>query len=215
METGVTLFSTAKNTTVKDLNFICFGSPRCGTSMVAGAMCGLGINMGDDLPVNVEDPMFNPHVTDMSRSDFLRQIKSTIQNRRNSGAVWGWKFPRAVSYLPAIKDDLPNPRLVIVYRDPVPAVIRAGRGRKQSADFDDISYKSIDECIRTYRRNIELAREWRCPTFLVSYERASQMPETFLQELSEFCGLKMPEDTSSIIDFMKPGSYKNPLDIKI
>src|SRR5690606_33230111 len=111
MKTGVTLFSTPENATVKDMNFICFGSPRCGTSMVAGAMVGLGVHMGDDLPVNVEDPLFNPHSSKLSGPDFIGQVKSAIKDRVKTGDVWGWKFPRAVSYLADIKDELPNPRL--------------------------------------------------------------------------------------------------------
>ncbi len=215
MKTSVTLYSTPENTVEKDLNLICMGSPRGGTSMVAGALLGLGVDMGPDLPVNVEDPSFNIDGKRQNRPKFMSDMKAAIQQRVERGTLWGWKYPQAVEYLDIIRDLLPNPRLVIVYRDPVPATIRAGQGRQGQSNFDETCYREIDKSIRLYRLNLELARKWNCPTLLVSYERASQQPEVLLEELATFCGLSMPTDISRIVSFMTPGKYKDPNGLRV
>ncbi|MCA2008852.1 sulfotransferase [Tritonibacter mobilis] len=215
MKTSVTLYSTPENMVQKDLNLICMGSPRGGTSMIAGALLGLGVDMGIDLPVNVEDPSFNIDGKRQNLANFMSDMKAAIQRRVERGALWGWKYPQAVEYLDDIRDLLPNPRLVIVYRDPVPATIRAGKGRQDLHDFDESCYREMDKSIRLYRLNLELARKWKCPTMLVSYERASQRPVELLEELAAFCGIKMPADISKIVSFMTPGEYKNPNELRI
>lgn len=215
MKTSVTLYSKTENMVEKDLNLICMGSPRGGTSMIAGAMLGLGIDMGTDLPVNVEDPPFNIDGKRQNRKEFMEELKQTVHNRVTRGTLWGWKYPQAVEYLEDIRHLLPNPRLVIVYRDPVPATIRAGKGRVGQENFNDVCYREMDKSIRLYRMNLELARKWQRPTLLVSYERASQQPEDFLEELAAFCGVQMPTDISRIVDFMTPGEYKDPNKLRI
>ncbi|TMV83322.1 sulfotransferase [Thioclava sp. BHET1] len=213
MKTSIPLFCASEDVTQEKLSFVCFGSPRGGTSMVAGAMIGLGIDMGKELPVNVEDPIFNLDGKRNDRKKFLAEIRKEISRKGALNAVWGWKYPQAVEYLSEVRDELPNPRFVIVYRDPVPATIRAARGMEFGSRFDDVCYREMDKSIRLYRMNLELARKWQCPTLLVSYERASAMPEEFLRELSTFCGLALPDDIEHIVEFMRPGEYKNPNDL--
>jgi len=55
------------------------------------------------------------------------------------------------------------------------------------------------------------ASAFKAPTLLVSYEKASQNPEVFLKELSNFTKISLPKDTSKLLEFMTPGSYKPPI----
>jgi hypothetical protein len=178
--------------------------------MVAGALIALGIDLGSELPVNIEDPFFNIDGKRNKRAQFIETMKRTIQDRLSTKRVWGWKYPQAVEYLEEIKSDIPNPYFVIVYRDPVPATIRECRGKTGSGQIDAVAYREMDKSIRLARLNLDIARKWKCPTLLVSYERASLNPEEFLQELSDFSGMPVPADTSKILEFMKPGEYKSP-----
>ena len=65
----------------------CLGSPRGGTSMVAGAMVGLGVPTGSDLPVNIEDPDFNPDQHDGDLQSFVRGLPGVIAARNAEHAL--------------------------------------------------------------------------------------------------------------------------------
>lgn len=190
-------------------SYICLGSPRCGTSMVAGAMACLGIDMGSNLPVNIEDPTFNPDGKRSQYDDFISDAVKEIEIKQNNGGVWGWKYPQAVEYLPRLKEHLTNPHLVIVYRDPIPAVIRATRPASDAEERNQAIEREMRKSLTLFRKNFELAMEWKVPTLLVSYERSSLNPERLLNEMSEFFQLPLPKNIDPILEFMTPGSYKN------
>jgi len=178
--------------------------------MVAGAMVGFGISLGENLPVNIEDPAFNLDGKRGDRPKFIAQIKEEIHKRQAIGKVWGWKYPQAAEYLQSVREDLVAPGLVIVFRDPVPAAIRAteGIGAQRQIDIDGI--REMEKCVTLFDMNLKLAKLWQVPTLLVSYERASQNPLKFIEEFSIFSGMSMPASIDKIISFMRPGEYKNP-----
>lgn len=184
---------------------VCLGTARGGTSMVAGAMVGLGVPMGTNLPVNIEDPAFNPDQHDVTLESFVRGLPPVITERNSEYVLWGWKFPRAAAYLRDIAGQLRNLHLVVVMRDPIPASLRALKG-----DIAAIPILVVQDQARMQARNMRLVEDLNCPTLLVSYERASNRPRVFLDELAAFLNLDVPADPSAIIEFMKPGSYKSP-----
>lgn len=174
--------------------------------MVAGALHGLGISMGDNLPENIEDPDFNADQKE-SLSDFIEHMKATINLRNRKSPVWGWKFPRAAIYLKKLHPFIRNPHYVVIHRDPVPGAIRQAR-----SGVDEI--QAIEARLRASLANTQLVRSLCAPTIFVSYEKASAHPEIFLAELSKFTDTPLPSDLFPLLDFMKPGSYKNPLTLR-
>ncbi|MFN7003517.1 MAG: sulfotransferase [Roseinatronobacter sp.] len=185
---------------------VCFGTPRGGTSMVAGAIAGLGIFMGPDLPSNVEDPMFNPDVDKgLSFDAFKARLPQVIDERNAAHQVWGWKYPRAARYLEDALPKLRNPHLVLVYRDPVPATIRS------KPENDRETYRELRRRLRMEMDNLLLAQKTKCPALMVSYERACTNPEGFIAQLADFLQVTPPEDLGPLLAFMEPGSYKQPV----
>ena len=185
---------------------ICLGTPRGGTSMVAGTMAGLGIFMGHDLPTNVEDPMFNPDVDkSLTFEAFTARLPRIIEERNAAHQVWGWKYPRATRYLEDILPLVRNPHLVLVYRDPVPATVRS------QPEDDRSAYRELRRRLRMEMGNLQLAQKAKCPTLMVSYERACSFPETFIAELAAFMQVSPPQDLGPLLAFMEPGSYKRPV----
>lgn len=185
---------------------VCFGTPRGGTSMVAGTIAGLGVFMGPDLPKNIEDPMFNPDVDKaLSMEDFKARLPDVIAQRNNAHRVWGWKYPRANRYVEEILPQLRNPHLVLVYRDPVPATARA------KPEDDRAVFRELRRRLRMEMDNLQIAQRAKCPTLMVSYERASRNPEEFIAQLAEFLQLTPPDDLGPLLAFMEPGSYKPPV----
>lgn len=175
--------------------FICFGTPRGGTSMVAGAMIGLGVDMGSNLKDNQEDPIF-------ASGNFVAMIAEV--DRRNQSEIqnWGWKFPNAANYLDRIQPKLINPHLVIVMRD----VVATAKAHMRWHSKQDMG--AISDVILSQQRNLYLALRWQVPTLMVSYEKAAAFPQSFIAEFCEFSGLPIPPVVTNIVEFMVPGKYK-------
>src|SRR5437763_817811 len=90
---------------------VILGVPRGGTTMVAGVVQRCGINLGENLPPNLEDPAF--------AGPPIRAMRKTIAERNEVNDIWGWKYPRAAGYLPHIARETRNLRLIAVWRDAV------------------------------------------------------------------------------------------------
>ena len=217
-ETCIELYLNEKSSDfVSERTIICGGIPRGGTSMVAGAIHGLGVPMVDkDLPVNVEDPVFNPDYEikknkTFDKTHFLSQVKDRIQQRNEEYPIWGWKYPRVSRYLDDVISDIRNPCLVVVFRDPVPTAIRFAKRKNQEQASRD---KEIENVIRSRAimmdENFKMISRLRIPTLMVSYEKAIGASEIFLKELANFIDMPLPEDLSELTAFVQPGNYKKP-----
>lgn len=178
--------------------YIIFGSMRGGTSMVAGVMRGLGINTGPDVDENnQESKAFNGRSSD----DMAETIK--IQNTEHN--VWGWKNPNAVDYLDRIWADIRNPHLICVMRDPVANAQGLNRwhpmGRIQSAQ----------ESVLRLQKNLNMISLRRCPSLMISYEKAVNTPDLFIDEFASWLGADagVARNKFNFTEFMKPSSYKS------
>ncbi|WP_224815472.1 sulfotransferase [Hasllibacter sp. MH4015] len=186
---------------------VCFGTARGGTSMVAGAILGLGVPMGERIGKNVEDPAFNLDWHGGPVERFLDDARRIIAARNRQHSVWGWKFPFAQRYLAQLAGDIRAPHLVCVYRDPVPSAVRAKVGQSEGASY-------MVRRLRAQIRNSAMIDAIGAPCLMVSYEKAAAHPAAFLRELAQFLGLDLPADHDHILRFMAPGSYKDPAELQ-
>jgi hypothetical protein len=200
--TTITLFED-NSTTDEKKTFIIFGIGRGGTTMVAGVAKLCGLDIGQDLPVNMEDNDFNLQV--LAKKGIEKPIPyiiDALEQRNKTMDIWGWKFPRAIAYLDSIRQHIINPHLILVSRDPI-----ATAAREILSGTPKI--KAIEIVLRLQLRNMELVKNWQAPSLIVSYERSIAYPEQFITDLCLFTGLKKPVDTAEIRTFMKPGEYKS------
>lgn len=175
--------------------FVCIGSARGGTSMVAGAMHAAGVNMGFDLTDTHEDPIF--------AGRGVNTMTIEIERRKAMGmSHWGWKFPNAPVYLDKLRPQLPNTHLVVVTRDPV----ATAKGHLRWHGRDDLA--ALSDVMVTSQRNLLMALTWQVPALLVSYEKALAFPRNFIAEFCVFAGLPVPSNVNDIVAFMAPGAYK-------
>ena len=181
--------------------FIIFGVGRGGTTMVAGAAKLCGLDIGDNLPINMEDNDFNIHVLRKSGIKPVHHILHSLKQRNDTKDIWGWKFPRAIAYLPYLRDLLVNPHLILVFRDPV-----ATATRQILSGIPEV--KAIQSVQQLQQRNMELVKNWEVPTLLVSYEKSVRYPEQFVTDLCRFLNVERPARMSDILKFMEPGQYK-------
>lgn len=187
--------------------------------MVAGAIHALGVPMGDkDLPQNIEDPPFNPDYirpleNEDKREHFLSTVREKITQRNADHDTWGWKYPRVNRYLADIITDLRNPRLVVVYRDPVPASLRLARRRSDDPEKRQKDlFSTITLRLQIMQQNTAMVEQLAIPTLMVSYERAIARKLAFIDELADFIGKSVPRNIQPLLDFMEPGTYKPPIE---
>ncbi len=195
LSTATATITASPNPHREGYTVIVMGTPRGGTSAVAGTVQRLGVFMGENLPNNYEDPDFK-----LSNRD---NIGVAIAERNSSHDTWGFKFPNAIAYLGDFVDAFRNPVLVVVERDAVASMKRILRQRDGAP---------IDVMVNTLRKKLEnakLARRTGWPTLYVSYEKLVQHPESFVRELAEFLHIKAGRKTvQELLPFLEPGSYK-------
>lgn len=178
---------------------IVFGVARGGTSMVAGAIRGLGFYMGDKLENNNEDLEFSYKSLD--------HMKQVIRRRDVQYRKWGWKFPAAVNYLDELLPHVRNPHLILVSRDLAATSAGHVRWHQREASF------AISDILLQTQKNFLLAMRWRIPALLVSYEKATLRPGRFVDELSRFLGEPVEVEREKLVAYLGPGKYKKFEDV--
>lgn len=160
------------------------GMPRGGTTMVAAVVHALGVNLGPDHDLG------NFHYEDQTMNrPYLNEQHEYIKKRNVEHDVWGWKDPGAVHPFKELAYALRFPRVIMVFRDPLAVIqgeMRFDREygvdpRPMGALFDNINDRM--------RKNWEFVSNTSIPTLLVSYERAMNKPEKFIDEVIEFLQL--------------------------
>lgn len=172
---------------------VVFGMPRGGTTMVAGICQRCGIDMGTDLPKNLEDQDFV--------NKPLEEMIQSIEQRNATKPVWGWKFPRASAYLPELEASIRNPLFIIVWRDLLSV---ATRGIKNTGEMN----KSLMIAHKIQTQNLDFVSATQAPVLHVSYEKSIRAPVALAEDIQRFTGVRKDFDKDELIAFAEPGSYK-------
>jgi len=172
---------------------ILFGNPRGGTTMIANVVRSMGIHLGDDLPVNLEDNDFNWDVLakkhpDWTRAQKLASIQQAIQRRNSECDVWGWKYPRTDAYFNDIFPEIVNPMLVCVFRDVIASTWRNVIRKRQPP------IQVIRRALDLQAKNLGLIEKSGAPALLISYEKAIAEPLQLAASLNQFMGLDLSEN---------------------
>lgn len=178
---------------VSNKTFVLFGNPRGGTTMIANVVRSMGIFLGNDLPVNLEDNCFNWDILsrlepEPSRADKIASIKKAVEYRNAQYEVWGWKYPRADVYFKDISPALVNPMLICVFRDVVASTWRGVVRRRQEPL--NLMRRALD----LQSSNLRLIEKSNLPTLLVSYEKAIADPLQLVTSLNRFMSLGLSPD---------------------
>jgi hypothetical protein len=184
------------------------GSGRGGTSAIAGAIHLLGVRMvegGHEL--NSEDREIvmsyqrNMHEGHRKAAEEVSRIIAERNARYDS---WGWKDPSADLYLESVITQIRNPHFVMVFRNPLE--VAQSHMEKGTPGIE----VGIDAALNRYVRYWLLLQKFRCPTLMVSYERAMSDPSGFVDEACGFLDLKpRRNERSSAIAFLDPaGGYR-------
>ncbi len=172
---------------------ILFGNPRGGTTMVANVVRSMGVFLGDDLPVNLEDSNFNWDILTRqnpasSKTEMLAFIRESIGQRNSGYDVWGWKYPRIDAYFHDIESDLVNPMLICVFRDVVASTWR-GVVRRNEPPLN-----LLRRALEVQANNLNLVDQSGLPALLISYEQAIADPLGLASSLSQFMSFNLSDE---------------------
>lgn len=197
------ILAIGENDTLGARTYVVIGVMRGGTSMVAGVLRGMGLDLGPQVSEqNHESPLF-------TRQYSREEMRETLVQYNATHDVWGWKFPHAADYLKDIWEDIVNPHLICVFRDPA----ANARGLQRWGSQND-GLKATNASLQRQQKNLGLARELACPTLFVSYEKAERHKRLFVRELAAWTGLEADFKAFDFDGFMAAESYKNVADFR-
>ena len=153
------------------------GTPRGGTSVVAGICHMLGVPMGRDIDAsNMEDREFRRLRTLPFSGE---RTSAFFAELRRENPIAGVKDPAAIDWLPEHYQVVPEPVLVVVSRD-VYAV--AQREEVSGSAFFDALQGAIG---RKYAV-LDFVQRVTDPLMVVSYERLMHDPRHAVESLAQF-----------------------------
>lgn len=177
-----------------ELTLVILGTPRGGTTSIAGLAQRCGIDIGSDLPVNLEDPAFTINEP--------KKIIATISQRNKMKKVWGWKFPRAAVYLEQVQPYLINPHYIMVWRD-----IYSTSFRRVTRGGDQIEALLWAQSVQ--QQNLDILKRLNGPTLMVSYADAISEPAAVANDICDFVGVQPDYEIQELYEFAVPGFYKS------
>lgn len=206
-----------RNCPVTDTCIVVLGMHRTGTSLVAGLLRRLGVNMGttfrkpdrhndmgyfEDLDWrNLNKALINdaggrwfnpPNVEDVDNVLDLSRVEALVNAR---SGLWGFKDPRTTFTIHALEPYLPNLHIVRVSRNPLD-IIRslATRAAIMGYHRSDVHWYTI---IRRYEERIQMyLHDFREPILSIGYEKLlyRDSAQKCMERLAEFCGLDWKDD---------------------
>jgi hypothetical protein len=175
------------------------GIARSGTSMVAATLREAGIYFGKVIyDVVHEDAQILQQLISGKRENML----DLIRERNAQHEVWGFKIPNLHHMLPCADLGIFRaPHLISIYRDPVAIAVR----ERLSEHIDEA--KALVRASNAQVSMIEYCARSKCPTLLLSYEKALLAPEEFVDGLLAFCGIKCtPEQRLAMLQQVQPNN---------
>jgi len=171
---------------------IVLGTPRGGTSMVAGTLANLGVYMGEQLSVVFQDQVLSQCIKEKDK----KKAKQAIRARNEQYPLWGTKndFPRTGTWLRLFRE----PVYVVVFRD----IFATANRRVVSENLSLLS--EMFSVLSFYLLILVFLRFSKRPILLVSYEKALLAPEKFVNELSNFLGIDNRSTFAQAVRFISP-----------
>jgi hypothetical protein len=192
---------------------VILGMHRSGTSMVAGILHQLGVDIGDEL---MEAGISNPfgHFEDKQFVDINNRILATCGGdwlspppleiillqknqyskeivdliNRNKSELWGWKDPRTTLTIDLYLPYLQNPYFIVCYRNVVDIATslqkRAGLEEDKSLKLIEIYNNRIDSF---FKNHLNLKR------LDLSYEDIRKNPHKEIENIIHFLGISQDE----------------------
>ena len=196
---GLILLNGNKNLKECEKTILIIGQARAGTTMVSSLVNEMGIPVGENFGPVYEDNDLGKHVKDLSKGKVPKNFIKEIRKRNNLYNKWGWKRPDMYGYLDVFINQIRNPCLIAIFRDPVSITTRNQISLSMQKDSADDCTKTFYDSLNDQREIVEKIRKLELPSLLISYEKAISNPNQFISELKKFVGSGGIERTSKKI----------------
>ena len=165
--------------------YVVLGSPRGGTSLLAGALHRAGVYMGEFKTKQYEDPDFKipPNLAPSA----ALQLGPTIRSRNEQFEHWGWKLPNNIYYIRQLVPLLIDPLFLFIYRDP--QEIARSSARHDARDWNEQGKHLLDVAISHTQRVRAFQDSLRSGFHAFQLETIHANPAAFV---AQFCELLAP-----------------------
>jgi hypothetical protein len=161
--------------------FIVTGLHRSGTSMVASILQQAGLFIGTEINDLVYEDEELARVV-MSRD--IAALKLAIGERDANYRSWGFKLPMLCRDLdPAQLALFNDPHLIVPFRDLVSMSVRTSLSEYREP------MHALREAIDDLNALMAFIGDVRCPSLLLSYEKALMFPGDFVDVVMQFCDI--------------------------
>lgn len=161
--------------------FIVTGLHRSGTSLVASILQQAGLFIGTEINDIVYE---DEEITRVLASGDTAALKRIISERDANYRTWGFKLPMLCRDLDPGQLALFNdPHLIVTFRDPVSMSVRTALSEYQEP------MHALREAINDLNALMAFIGELRCPSLLLSYEKALMSPHDFVDAIMQFCDI--------------------------
>jgi len=211
---------------------VVIGHARSGTSMVAGILYYMGVDMGKEPNPSSSNPkgdfedddfrdlnreIFSKAKTgsgcwlpptqeefDKAAPLFREKIKKLIDSRVNK-KLWGWKNPWNVMAAPYFIPLLDNPHLIFVFRDPS-SIARSGV--KHTKRYEKLSFEeALQSAVASDRKLTNMVEEYKgsLPIHIIKFEDVIKKPEDEVRKMAGFLGIHLTDENfSEVMEFIIP-----------
>lgn len=172
------------------------GTPRGGTSVVAGACHLLGVSMGRSLDnSNLEDNEFREV---LDSHDIEERAAAYFGERVKGNSIIGVKSPVIIDHLSRFYKSIENPILVVVSRD-----VYATAQREEISGSEFLS--SLKSVVQRKYAILDFVQKTSDPLIVLSYERLLLDPLLAIRSLMEFLfGAADPELVTVAASMVRP-----------
>jgi hypothetical protein len=201
---------------------IVLGNARSGTSMTAGILSFLGVNIDHEHKSNSQNPkgtFENSHwnyltseiYQHIERNNDKIQIKELYEARikdlvkQNSSEIWGWKSALTHWSLDVFLPFVENPYLVIVTRNIV-SNARSWQFHMEKTYNRMVSFEeALENMANSTNVLIKNANLAKCPKLWTTYENIKNEPLTEAEKMANFLDIKFDESKKEKIkNFIMP-----------
>lgn len=195
---------------------VVLGMHRSGTSLIAGILEKLGVNMGErQVGVHWSNPLGHyenidfvkmddkilekaggtwdnpPDVSKILELSSDKELMQEIENvvKKNEDVIWGWKVPTTSLTIELYLPFLTNPHFIICYRDPE-AIAKSLKKR------DDMDREKALQLTDFYVKSIKdfFERHPELKYIEIHYEDVVRNPKEAIWKLIDFLGLKPTQE---------------------
>jgi hypothetical protein len=180
----------------QERTIIVLGVARSGTTMIAGALHHLGIDVGmGEKPNTVFEDVALAKAME-NRDDAA--LRSLIEQRNAAHKIWGWKRPSTLDYIQRVQGFFRNPEYLIIFRD----IFAIANRNRISVRSDMLT--NMEDSLRRYRDMLAFIKACRSRAMLISYEKAMLNAGDFVEALARHLGVEDPTAIEKTCEFVRP-----------